>query len=104
MCVCERKSELTADHHLMISQTLSFSQTCVKLTVKLQNGFCAKCGDGCEIKNSNVTESDLGVVGGLLNDLRSHPERRTHKGFPFDLCVSELASYTKVSQFDLTVF
>lgn len=47
--------------------------------------------------------SYLGVVGRLLNNLGSHPERRTHKRFPLDLCVRQLTSHTKVSQFHLTV-
>lgn len=47
--------------------------------------------------------SDLGVVGRLLDDFRSHPERRSHEGFPFDLRVRKLTGYTEVRQLHLTV-
>lgn len=51
-----------------------------------------------------LTVSYLGVVGRLLDDLRSHPERRSNKGFPLDLSVRQLTSHTEVSQLHLTVF
>lgn len=45
----------------------------------------------------------LGVVGGLLDDLWSHPERCSHKGFPLDLRIRQLTRYTEVRQFHLAV-
>ena len=47
--------------------------------------------------------SYLGVVGGLLDDLRRHPERRSHEGFPLDLRVRQLTGHPEVRQLHLTV-
>lgn len=45
----------------------------------------------------------LGVVGRLLDDLWSHPERCSHKGFPLDLRIRQLTRHTEVRQFHLAV-
>lgn len=50
-----------------------------------------------------LTVSYLGVVGRLLDDLRSHPERRSHKRFPLDLSVRQLTGHTEVCQLHLAV-
>lgn len=47
--------------------------------------------------------SHLGVVGRLLNNFWSHPERRPHKRLPLDLGVRQLTGHAEVSQFHLTV-
>lgn len=47
--------------------------------------------------------SYLGVVGGLLDDLRGHPERRSHEGFPLYLRVRQLTRHPEVRQLHLAV-
>lgn len=54
----------------------------------------------CEFQ---LESSHLGVVGRLLDNFGSHPERCTHKRLPLDLRVCQLTSHTKVSQFHLTM-
>lgn len=50
-----------------------------------------------------AVSTDLGVVGGLLDDLGSHPEWRPHEGFPLDLRVRQLTGHPEVRQLHLTV-
>lgn len=50
-----------------------------------------------------LAPSYLGVVGRLLNNFGSHPERRPHKRLPLDLRVRQLTSHAEVSQLHLTV-
>lgn len=68
-----------------------------------------KCGPNHQTYRVNLQAavkleaSYLGVVGGLLDDLGSHPERRPHKRLPLDLRVRQLTSHAKVSQLHLAM-
>lgn len=46
----------------------------------------------------------LGVVRRLLDDLRRHPERRSHEGLPLYLRVRQLTGNPEVRQLHLAVF
>lgn len=60
-----------------------------------------QCGSQAVVK---LEVCYLGVVGRLLDNFGSHPERCAHKRFPLDLRVRQLTSHAKVSQLHLTVF
>lgn len=58
----------------------------------------------CYIRKTIRTITNLWVVGRLLYDLRGHPERRSYKSVPLDLCVCQLARHAEVCEFYLALF
>lgn len=56
-----------------------------------------------ELRLTWFVASYLGVVGGLLDNLWSHPEWRPNKRFPLDLRIRQLTGHTEVRQFHLAV-
>lgn len=83
---------------------------CFHDTVSIRSAFnpitCGPCNQTHWRNLQAVVEleaSYLGVVGRLLNDFGSHPERCPHKRLPLDLRVRQLTSHAKVSQLHLAM-
>mmetsp|Transcript_14927 Transcript_14927/g.23379 ORF Transcript_14927/g.23379 Transcript_14927/m.23379 type:complete len:304 (+) Transcript_14927:248-1159(+) len=59
----------------------------------------------CHLDSGHTQRPDISlrVITSLFDNLRSHPERSTHKGVSLCHLICELSSNTEISQLDITV-